>query len=186
MAAQAYNAIHCLAKCEQLVENGLNPPNKSKILVTSKLVTCYTRLNELERAEGYLEELKQLVQPSTSTMDLLSINMLEAELFHKIDNVIARDGAIHKLETMQLDDIHVLDAFSELCQYAQLLLETDKFSSFLSLMKRIEAKVWDYLHFADMALYRVKKQGKNNYCIGSSGEEIQEYSSVEIRADEKE
>ena len=40
-------------------------------------------------------------------------------------------------------------------------------------------KTWDFLHCADLALYGVKRRGKNSYYIGTSLKQVREYSKNE-------
>ncbi|MBR2131623.1 MAG: diguanylate cyclase [Oscillospiraceae bacterium] len=133
------NAVQAFCKCEQLVENGLQLPSISKAIVCANLAICYIRLNELEYAQTNLDELKKLSGTTPSVMDQLSINILEAELFHKIGNTQARDAAIERLAAMQLNSMHIFDALSELFRHAMLLLELNKLPQFLSLIERIES-----------------------------------------------
>lgn len=59
---------------------------------------------------------------------------------------------------------------------------SDRVTISQGLLHRIPAggnKPWDFLYYADMALYGVKRRSKNNYYIGTTFQEVREYNKLD-------
>ena len=133
------DALRMLLECNRLLEQGLEMPTGPQLAALANITNCYIRLNETNKAEEHLEELRKLCNAEPSTKNQLLIYILETQLYHAAGKFDARDAAIEGLESLELKSIDVYDALTELCRHAMLLLETGKLTSFLLLVNRIES-----------------------------------------------
>lgn len=135
------NAVKMLNECERIKESGGTVLITSEAIVQANLALCYTQMGEYDKATARLDKLKELAETNKTSMDQISINILEAELYHALGEIEKRDAAIRQLNEMEFDRMNVYDALNELCRHAMLLLNIDKTEEFLSLVERIESLV---------------------------------------------
>ena len=135
---QVEHAIEMLHYCEQLLGEGVKVPDIARIVVLSNLTTCYVRLGDLERGKDYLDRLIQTCGDRMAEQNLVTVYIIQSELYHALGDAEKRDAAIADLDNLKLHSTSILDALSELCRHAMLLLELDKIPEFLNLTKQIE------------------------------------------------
>lgn len=131
------NAVEMLNASEKLVEEGLEVPDDQRAVVFANLAVCYTQLNELEKAEGYLNRLRNSMSETPTVMNQIIICILETQLYNRTGDIGTRDAAIARLNALPLRSMEVYDALHELHSHAQLLLEIGKFDEFTVLIDRI-------------------------------------------------
>ena len=134
------SAVNILLDCERMSEQGLNTSVSSRAIVNANLCFCYIQMDELDKAVHHLEILKELTNGNSTTdnMDELSVNILEARLFHKLGEFEKRNDAIARLNAQEFSSMNIFDALNELGLHAMLLLEIGKIDEFLDLVKQFE------------------------------------------------
>ena len=135
---QVEHAIEMLHYCEQLLSEGVKVSDIARIVVHANLATCYVRLGDLERGKDYLDRLIQTCGDRMAEQNLVTVYIIQSELYHALGDAEKRDAAIADLDNLKLHSTSILDALSELCRHAMLLLELDKIPEFLNLTKQIE------------------------------------------------
>ncbi len=134
------SAVNMLLECERITDPSIGIPDASRAIVNANLCSCYIQMGEMDKAIKHLVLLKDLTDETSrsANMDHLSINILETELYHKLEDTEKRDAAIQRLNEMEFSSMDVFDALTELCRHATLLLEIGRLEEFLSLITKIE------------------------------------------------
>ena len=132
------DAVDMLKKCEQLTENGLSVHFSAKNVLWANLCECYINLGDMDSAATYLKRLKETYAKDFTSMDHLMVCMLETKFYHATGDLTACKAAISALNSIELTSVLVLNAFSELCHQAELLLTLDAMDDFLSLTEQIK------------------------------------------------
>lgn len=135
------SAVEILLECNRMTDPALGITDASRAIVNANLCFCYIQMDELDKAAHYLKQVIDLADDDSpsANMDHISINMLEAELYHKLGKFGKRDAAIKRLNEMEFNSMNVFDALNELIRHAMLLLEIGKLDEFLNLVNRIES-----------------------------------------------
>ena len=132
------NAISMLMECERLRENGVKMPEDPMLVTAANIVNCLIHLGEADTAAQKLEELRKGYEAHPSSLNTMLLCIIEAQFYRLIEDKDALDAAIDALDKLELSDIDVFDAFNELVQHAQLLLELGKIRELDALLTRIE------------------------------------------------
>jgi len=131
------HAAEMLRGCEQLTNDGLDVSHSAKNVMWANLSECSLHLGEMEKAEAYLQQLKTTYKDEFTPMDHLMISMLEAKFYFAMGDIPACEQAIADLAAIEFNSMLVLNAFSELCQHAELLLLRGKDEDFFAMVDRI-------------------------------------------------
>ena len=134
-------AIEMLLECERISARIDSVSLVARIIVCANLCQSYLHLGKTDLASVKLEQLKELCadQDEThSTLNSISISIMETELYHRIGNTEARDAAISCLAHLKLGSMNVFDALTELYRHCLLLLEINKLDEFNAMVDRIE------------------------------------------------
>ena len=177
---QLEHAAEMLHYCEHLLEEGVEVPIISRIVMLANLATCYIRLEDLDRAKYYLESLIQACKDHMTEPNRVTIYILQAELYHKLGDTISRDAAIAALDGVELQSTCILDALTEICRHALLLLELDKLQEFLNLTRQIErcaSGAGIQKKVLELQLRYYKKIGDTKMCEETA---VKYYEAVEL------
>ena len=132
------NALQMLEMSEKMTAEGLVMRDSQRSIVAANLAVCCTQLGLLDRAAVYLDKVRNFIGPDPEPMDQIMLCILETQYYNRTGETTARDQAIGKLNAMNLKSIDVYDALSELSSHAKLLLDIGEFSSFTTLILRME------------------------------------------------
>ncbi len=136
---EAYeNALQIMQRCEEILERKIDIPPGPKVAEAANLANCCIQLGKTEEALAVLDRLKTSCEENPRTTTRLLIDILETQLYHASGNTAARDAAIERLGALELENMDIYDALSELCRHAELLLEIGKLTEFHALLSRIE------------------------------------------------
>lgn len=131
------SALEMLINCERMVAEGLEIPRDQQAVVFANICVCYTHLGETEKAEKYLDLLREGMGDTPSSMDEIMFCVLGTQLYNRTGNIAARDQTIEKLNSLELKSMEVYDALTELRNHAQLLLDIGKIDEFSALIDRV-------------------------------------------------
>ena len=131
-------AAEILLECERLKEKKAEINKESQIIVCANLCQSLLHLGKTNQAALQLTRLKELCVHHTSTINDISINILETQFYNCTGDLEARDAAIRRLSELKLGSMNVFDALSELYRHCTLLLDLNKFDDFLEIVDRIE------------------------------------------------
>ena len=177
---QLENATEMLHYCEHLLDEGVEVPVSARIVMLANLVTCYIRLKELDRAQGYLERLIENCKDHMTEPNHVTICILQTEFYHELGDTAKRDAAIAALDGVELHATCVLDALNEICRHAMLLLKLDKLQEFLNLTRQIERcadGVGLQKKLLELLLKYYKKIGDMKMCEETA---VKYYDAVEL------
>ena len=132
------NALDMLELSEKMTTDGLVIPDNQQSIIAANLTVCCTELGLLDRAAGYLELVRTLIGSDPDPMDQIMLCILETQYYNRTGETVARDEAISRLNALNLRSIDVFDALTELTTHAKLLLEIGEFTSFTTLLLRME------------------------------------------------
>lgn len=132
------NALDMLEISEKMTANGLEMPDNQRSVIAANLAVCCTQLGMLGRGSDYLEKVKCFIGANPDSKEQIMIYILETQYFNRTGDIAARDEAIRKLNALNITNIDVYDALTELSDHAKLLLEIGKFDAFNTLILRLE------------------------------------------------
>ena len=131
-------AVELLELCENMKHKIENLVPESEIIVCANLCQTYLHIGNTDAAFEQLNRLKELCQKHVYSINDISINILETELYNAVGNIEARDAAIERLASVKFGSLNVFDALNELYTHCMLLLEIGKYDEFLKMVERIE------------------------------------------------
>ncbi len=131
-------AVELLVETERVKARMVTIPTDLEITVCANLCQAYLHLGRTEKAALQLEQLKTLCAVSQSSINNISICILETQLYNATGDIPARDAAISRLSHLKLGSMTVFNSLAELYRHCMLLLEIDKLDDFLSLVNRID------------------------------------------------
>ena len=138
MLSDYKNALDMLEMSAKMTADGLEIPDNQRSVIAANLAVCCTQLGMLDRAEDYLGKVKRFIGTDPSSKEQIMIYILETQYFNRTGDIAARDEAIQKLNDLNITNIDVYDALTELSDHAKLLLDIGDFNSFNTLILRIE------------------------------------------------
>ena len=131
-------AVEILEESERAKARRGLPPTNSESIVCANLCQAYLYLGHTEEAAQQLDRLKSLCSDQDSSIDDISICILETALYNSTGDHDARDRAISRLAALKLDSMSVYNALGELYRHCMLLLEIGKLDEFVSMVDRID------------------------------------------------
>ena len=132
------NAAATLQECEQLLESGITVPVNPQLIAMANIVSCHIHFGETDKAAQKLDALREMYQQYPSDLNTMMLCILEAQFYRLTGNSEALDVAIAALDSLDLSDREVFDAFNELIVHAHLLLELEKPEELDQLLSRLE------------------------------------------------
>ncbi len=152
--------------CEMTKEEMDERYHTFMLCIYSNLIQCYTGQGnydqvELTRARIYKEHWKY-----ADELDKLSVWCSEARYYHAIKDMEKRNACIDLIQQHTTDRLMMLDIFDDLCEYCNMLLETDKEDAFWSMIDIVDPIV-KHSNMSSMQLrvislkvqyYRIHKQ----------------------------
>ena len=135
------NALAMLHSCERLQKSNIAMPAGPMLAVTANTINCYIHLGRHDEAMEHLAALRQICSENPSTITILLLNILEAQLYHAVGNTEELDRVCKTLYDLKLSSIDVFDALNELSLHAELLLKIGKIDDFHALVSRMEEQV---------------------------------------------
>lgn len=130
------NAVSRLLTCEELVKN---TSNSIRALIYANITNCYIQLNELEKAEMYLQKLQGVTTQRSSLIYRVLILYLQTALLNAKKEYEARDKVIAEFQKLELTTFVVIDTLNELCAHAEMLLEIGYYEAFCKLVDQMDA-----------------------------------------------
>lgn len=131
-------AVELLTESERVRARIGTIPIDSEIIVCANLCQAYIHLARTEKAAQHLERMKELCAGHESSINDISICILEAELYNSTGDIDARDAAIFRLANLKLSGMNVYNALAELYRHCMLLLEIGKLKEFIAMIDRID------------------------------------------------
>lgn len=132
------SAVAMLEDCERLQESGESMPVETMLIATANMVSCYINLGEEDKAAQKLDALREVYKDHPSGLNTLMLTILESQFYCLTGNSEALDASIAMLNSLELSDMEVFDAFNELILHAQMLLEKGKIKELDQLLTRLE------------------------------------------------
>lgn len=179
------HAAEMLRGCEELTNGGLDVAHSAKNVMWANLSECCLHLGELEKSEAYLEQLKTTYKDEFTPMDRLMVAMLEAKFYFATNNIPACEKAIADLDAIEFNSMLVLNAFSELCQHAELLLQRGKDTDFFSMIERIAQYAKSPKAEARLLDLRLKQCKKSGDSRGYAEMAIRHYELTSLMSSER-
>lgn len=138
MLSDYKNALAMLEISAKMTANGLEMPANQRSVIAANLAVCCTQLGMLDRAADYLDKVKAFIGDNPDSKEQIMIYILETQYFNRTGNTATRDEAIQKLNNLNITNIDVYDALTELSDHAKLLLDIGKMDAFNTLILRME------------------------------------------------
>ena len=138
MLSDYKNALDMLESSAKMTANGLQIPDSQRSVIAANLAVCCTQLGMLDRAADYLDKVKKFIGGNPDVKEQIMIHILDTQYFNRTGNTTARDESIRKLNSLDITNLHVYDALTELSDHAKLLLDIDKTDVFNALVHRME------------------------------------------------
>ncbi|MBR3704863.1 MAG: GGDEF domain-containing protein [Oscillospiraceae bacterium] len=130
-------AVEMLTESERVRSRMGTIPIDSEIIVCANLCQAYLHLGRTEKAAQQLTQMKELCTGHESSINDISICILEAELYNSTGDISARDAAISRLANLKLSGMNVYNALTELYRHCMLLLEIGKLKEFIAMIDRV-------------------------------------------------
>lgn len=117
-------ALVNLQSCEEMIHSDPHFPPDARIIIYINLASCYIRLGQLENAQTYIKYTEELA--GDNSLDRISLLLLYADFYNVKGDFEKRDETIQTLQNSDFSYV-VFDLLNEICAYARLLIEIERY-----------------------------------------------------------
>lgn len=119
----------------------VNPIDRAVIYIS--IGTCYLEMDSTDAAENIEKLVMSEKMLEMGTMEKIYMYCYQARLYNKLGNELKRDKYIKLVSEVMSDNLMILDMFSDLYAYAEMLLDIENYDelwSFLQILEKLAKK----------------------------------------------